>query len=109
MPVAAGAVAEGHKNAMPRSRRIDEEALSRSDRCVSQLNNGRYGYRRNYGAVCNVLAGRWARIGLQRIWRREGLKVPQETAAPREVVAKRWFVRAAATGASEPRVEFTTS
>ena len=52
-------------------------------------------------------AGRWAKTGVERIWRREGLKVPQEAeATPVERLwLQRWFMRAAPADTSQPCVE----
>jgi hypothetical protein len=42
---------------------------------------------------------------VERIWRREGLKVPPQAEATRKVVAERRLLHSAAAGASPPRVE----
>ena len=84
--------------------RTDEEALTEA---IIELASeyGRYGYRRIAGQFCKPKAEQVGKDRVQRIWRREGLKVPAETNGARQVVAKRRFVRAAAAGASESCVE----
>ena len=49
----------------------------------------------------------WMKVGqvadrAERIWRREGLKVPQKVEAAWRLV-ERWLVRTAAAGAAEPQ------
>jgi len=65
---------------------------------------GRYGYRRITALLQN--AG-WpvGKDRVQRIWRREGLKVPQKQRPRGRCVARGWFVCAVATGAGESCVE----
>src|SRR5207248_4013754 len=84
-------------------RRTDEDELTQTILALA-TKYGRYGYRR----ITVLLRNAGWQVGkdrVQRIWRREGLKVPQKTAATRTVVAARWFVYPATTGASESRVE----
>ena len=83
--------------------RTDEARLTREIVALAS-EYGRYGYRR----ITALLRERGWHVGkdrVQRIWRREGLKVPQKTKAARQAMVKRWIVRAAATGTSESCVE----
>ena len=72
----------------------DEDALTRA--IVSLASKyGRYGYRR----ITVLLRSAGWQVGkdrVQRIWRREGLKVPAEAETQGTTVAGGWFVRAAA-------------
>ena len=83
--------------------RLDGDELTRA---VIELATqyGRYGYRRITALLLN---GGW-QVGkdrVQRIWRREGLKVPQKLKTKKTVVVQRRFLRAAKAGAAQPRVE----
>ena len=83
--------------------KIDEEALTEAIVALAS-EYGRYGYRR----ITALLQSAGWQVGkdrVQRIWRREGLKVPQKQRPRRQVVAERWIVRTAATRAGEPRLE----
>ena len=42
---------------------------------------------------------------MERIWRREGLKIPQTAEAAQTAVVERWIVRAAEAGAQQPCME----
>ena len=98
---AAGAVARDAT--LRRDPADDEDALTRAIIALASQ-YGRYGYRR----ITALLQGAGWQVGkdrVQRIWRREGLKVPQKQRAARAVVAERWLVRAAAAGAGESRLE----
>ena len=60
-------------------RREDEDALTQEIVQLAIVNHGRYGYRRIHGAAQKTSRlGRWAKTRWMRIWRREGLKVPQK-------------------------------
>ena len=84
-------------------RREDEDALTQA---IVQLASqyGRYGYRR-ITALLKRAGWRVGKDRVERIWRREGLKVPQKQKPARSAVAQRWVVRAVKTGAAEPCVE----
>ena len=84
-------------------RREDEDALTQA---IVQLASqyGRYGYRR-ITALLKRAGWRVGKDRVERIWRREGLKVPQKQKPRGTAVAQRWLVRAAQTGAAEPCVE----
>ena len=64
--------------------RIDEDALTETIVALAS-EYGRYGYRR-ITALVQRAGWRVGKDRVQRIWRREGLKVPQETKAARSVV-----------------------
>jgi putative transposase len=59
---------------------------------------GRYGYRR-ITALLQRAGWQVGKDRVERIWRREGLKVPQKQKATGPLVAQRWIVCAAAAGA----------
>ena len=82
--------------------RNDEDALTRAIIALASQ-YGRYGYRR----ITALQEAGWpvGKDRVQRIWRREGLKVPAEAEAARPTVAQRWLLRAAAAGTSESRLE----
>ena len=64
---------------------------------------GRYGYRR----ITGLLRGEGWRVNhkrVERLWRREGLKVPAETAQTRPTVAHRRVVHPLPPGVSPSRV-----
>jgi putative transposase len=85
------------------TQREDEDRLTQAIiELASQY--GRYGYRR---ITALLQAGGWhvGKDRVERIWRREGLKVPQKQKPRGRLVAQRWIVRAAAAGAQEPCVE----
>jgi putative transposase len=88
-------------------RREDEDALTQA---IVQLASqyGRYGYRR-ITALLKRAVWRVGKDRVERIWRREGLKVPQKQKPRGRVVAQRWIVRAAKTGAAEPCMEVSAS
>ena len=83
--------------------RIDEDALTEAIVALAS-EYGRYGYRR-ITALLQRAGWQVGKDRVQRIWRREGLKVPQKQRPRRTVVAERWVVRAAATRAGESCVE----
>ena len=58
------------------TQRDDEDALTRAIVTLASQ-YGRYGYRRITALLRAEQAGASARTGLERIWRREGLKVPK--------------------------------
>ena len=78
------------------TQRNDEDALTRA---IIQLANqyGRYGYRR-IAALLRSAGWDVGKDRVQRIWRREGLSTA-EAAAPWQVMAQRWLLRAATAGA----------
>jgi transposase InsO family protein len=82
--------------------RADEERLT--DDIIELADQyGRYGYRMVTGLLNN--AG-WHvnHKRVERIWRREGLKVPQKQKKKGTALAERRVVRASATRAPEPRL-----
>jgi putative transposase len=83
------------------TQRNDENALTRAIiELASQY--GRYGYRR---FTIKLQEAGWnvGKDRVERIWRREGLKVPQKQ-KPRPLVAQRWLLRAAMARASQSRL-----
>ena len=84
-------------------RRTDEEELTQAILALA-TKYGRYGDRRITGLLQN--AG-WpvGKDRVQRIWRREGLKVPQKPTVARAIMVARGIVYPAAAGTSESRVE----
>ena len=64
---------------------------------------GRYGYRR-IGALLRRRGWAVNHKRVERIWRREGLKVPQKAAEAVKAVAQRRVVRASKTAAPQPRM-----
>jgi len=83
--------------------RTDEDALAREIVALASK-YGRYGYRR----ITTLLRDRCWHLGkdrVQRISRREGLKLPPETKPARQVVVERRIVPSVAAGTSEPCVE----
>ena len=93
----------GERNATCRMQRMDEDALTQAIITLAS-EYGRYGYRR---ITVKLREAGWQVSGdrVQRIWRREGLKVPQKQKPRGTVVAERWVVCAAAAGAGQPRLE----
>jgi putative transposase len=83
--------------------RTDEDALTQAIIALAS-EYGRYGYRR---ITAKLQEAGWpvGKDRVQRIWRREGLKVPQKQRPPREIVVERWIVHPAAAGAGQPCVE----
>ena len=83
--------------------RTDEDALTEA---IIQLASeyGRYGYRR-ITALLQEAGWYVGKDRVQRIWRREGLKVPQKQRPRGRFVAERRLLCAVATRASKPRVE----
>jgi hypothetical protein len=86
---------------VPRGR-DDEERLT-ADTIEFARQYGRYGYRK--------IAGLLAQAGwlvndkrVERIWRREGLKVPRKTTETRQAVAGRRILHPAATRAPQSRL-----
>ena len=75
-------------------RREDEDALTQA---IVQLASqyGRYGYRR-ITALLRRAGWRVGKDRVERIWRREGLKVSAEAEAARSAVVQRWIVPTAA-------------
>ncbi len=92
MPAGAGAVAKD--TTLCPLQRIDEAALTGAIVALAS-EYGRYGYRR---ITVQLRQAGWpvGKDRVQRIWRREGLKVPAEAEATRAAMAERWFLRAAA-------------
>ena len=86
---------------VPRGRE-DAERLT-ADVIELARHYGRYGYRKIAAllrqAGWSVSDGR-----VERIWKREGLKVASQTTQTRPSLAHRWLVRPAAAGASQPRL-----
>jgi transposase InsO family protein len=80
----------------------DEEALTEA---IIQLASeyGRYGYRR-ITALLQEAGWSVGKDRVQRIWRREGLKVPQ-TKAARKVVVQRWLMHPTPASACESCLE----
>ena len=68
------------------------------------MNTGRYGYRR-ITALLQEAGWHVGKDRVQRIWRREGLKVPQKQRPTKKVVVERWKLCTVATGTAESRVE----
>ena len=85
------------------TQREDEDALTQAIiELASQY--GRYGYRR----ITALLKREGWQVGkdrVERIWRREGLKVPQKQKPRGRLVVERWIVRSAAAGARQPCME----
>ena len=80
----------------------DEEAL-RTDVIRLASRFGRYGYRQ----ITNLLRIEGWGVNhkrVERIWRQEGLKVPQTATETGSVVAQRWLVHPAQATAQESRV-----
>ena len=85
------------------TQREDEDRLTQAIIALAKQ-CGRYGYRR----ITALLQRAGSCVGkdrVERIWRREGLKVPQKQKPHEGAVAQRWFVRALETHACEPCVE----
>jgi len=83
------------------TQRNDEDALTRAIIALASP-YGRYGYRR---ITIKLKQAGW-QVGqdrVERIWRREGLKVPQK-AATRAALAQRRLLRAPAARAPQPRL-----
>ena len=83
--------------------RLDEDELTRAVVALA-AQYGRYGYRR----ITALLQSSGWPVGkdrVQRIWRREGLKVPQKQMPRRRHWLNRRPLCATAAGASEPRLE----
>ena len=83
--------------------RADEDALTGAIIALGSK-YGRYGYRR----ITSLLRTSGWQVGcdrVQRIWRREGLKVPQEAEAARPALAQRRILHAFATTASQSCLE----
>jgi len=85
--------------------RTDEDALTQNIIALAG-EYGRYGYRR-ITALLQASGWQVSKDRVQRIWRRERLKVPakQRARGRRKIVAERRIVRATTTGAQESRVE----
>ena len=84
-------------------RRTDEDQLTQAILALA-AKYGRYGYRR----ITALLQDAGWPVGkdrVQRIWRREGLKVPQKQRPRGRLWLGGWFVCALATGAGESCVE----
>ena len=87
-----------------RSRRhADDEAALTADIVALAIQYGRYGYRR---ITAMLRRAGWVvnHKRVERIWRREGLKVPPEAAEAGQALAQRWIMHPAAAGASKPRL-----
>jgi hypothetical protein len=80
--------------------RADEDELTRVIIALAG-EYGRYGYRR-ITIELNKAGWQVGRDRVQRIWRREGLKVPQKQRRP--VVVEQWKLRAVAAGTRQPRL-----
>ncbi len=95
----------------PRSTQRRQPGRSREEqRLVNEMvelasEYGRYGYRR----ITALLRQRGWRVNhkrVERLWRREGLKVPQnKIAEEKAALAQRRFVRSASAGTQESRLE----
>ena len=86
---------------MPRGR-DDEERLT-ADIIELARQYGRYGYRK----IASLLRQAGWMVNdkrVERIWRREGLKVPQQAAQTRPALAGRRIVHPAAAGAPQSRL-----
>ncbi len=83
--------------------RSDEDALTR-DIVTLASQYGRYGYRR-ITALLNDDGWRVGKDRVQRIWRREGLKVPKKQPARGRLWLADSSMSAHASRVSEPRVE----
>ena len=81
----------------------DDEAALRADIVELAKRYGRYGYRRITALLRD--AG-WSvnHKRVERIWRREGLKVPQRQPKRGQAMAEGRLLRAAAAGAGQPRL-----
>ncbi len=77
------------------TQRDDEETLTQAIVTLAGQ-YGRYGYRRNT-ALLRRTGWQVGKDRVERIWRREGLKVSQEAEAARAVVAQRRVMRTAAS------------
>ncbi len=84
------------------TQRNDEDALTRAIITLADR-FGRYGYRR---ITIKLREAGWnvGKDRVERIWRREGLKVPQKQKPRGRLWLNDGFVRAAAPGASESRL-----
>ena len=83
--------------------RLDEDELTQAIIALA-ANYGRYGYRR-ITALLRRAGWQVGKDRVQRIWRREGLKVPQKTQAAKTTVAERRFLYTTEAGAAQPRME----
>ena len=79
--------------------KVDEELLT-GDIIKLAREYGRYGYRR----ITKLLGAESWRVNykqLERIWRQEGLQVPQKQPKRARLWLKRWFLRKKTSGAPE--------
>ena len=83
--------------------RLDEDELTQAIIALA-ANYGRYGYRR-ITALLRRAGWQVGKDRVQRIWQREGLKVPQKTQAAKTTVAERRFLYTTEAGAAQPRME----
>ena len=84
-------------------RREDEDALTQAIILLASK-YGRYGYRR-ITALLKRAGWRVGKDRVERIWGPRGAEGTAEAEATGQVVAQRWIVRTAKTGAAEPCVE----
>ena len=98
MPV--GESAEGHATYQP-TQRDDEDALTRAILALASQ-YGRYGYRR-ITALLRATGWQVSKDRVERIWRREGLKVPQKQ-RPRGRLWLNDGSASAAAGAAQSRL-----
>ena len=80
----------------------DEDRLT-ADMIVLARQYGRYGYRR-IAALLRQAGWQVNDKRVERIWRREGLKVPAKAAQARAALAQRRIVHPAAARAPQPRL-----
>ena len=83
--------------------RLDEDELTQAIIALA-ANYGRYGYRR-ITALLRRAGWQVGKDRVQRIWRREGLKVPQKHRPRKTTVAERRFLYTTEAGAAQPRME----
>jgi putative transposase len=80
--------------------RPDEDRLT-ADIIELATQYGRYGYR-PVTALLNQAGWHVNHKRVERIWQREGLKVPPEAEEAEPALAERWLLHPAQTGAAEP-------
>ena len=102
MPAGCWGSGEG-RNATQPMQRTDEDALTRAIITLAS-EYGRYGYRRITALLREARLAGGQGSGAAHL-AAGGAESAAETAATRAVVAERWFVRAAAAGAGQSRVE----
>jgi transposase InsO family protein len=82
------------------SQAVDEDALTQAIVALA-AEYGRYGYRR-ITALLDETGWSVGQDRVQRIWRREGLKVPKKQKPRGTTVAQRWFLCLAASHPCTP-------